>query len=223
MYIEDSHGLFYQDAVRSLKLHSQCLSIILVNTRLVLNKHLTLSTLASTCRPPLIRITEAWCTSEISDDSLRIEKYNLFRGDRRTGRGGGTLIYCEQSIHATQFSNPILSQLNDSIWVKIKVVRSKPILVGCVYQPWDFYQHLIRCSNWDLYLPNESLEAILNNFYQNINSVHDVIAPRRILSFRFPPKRLYSDIVEEESTKALNKILQISCFIVINCHYVPSQ
>uniref|UniRef100_A0AA85J6K1 Endonuclease/exonuclease/phosphatase domain-containing protein n=1 Tax=Trichobilharzia regenti TaxID=157069 RepID=A0AA85J6K1_TRIRE len=234
---------------------------------------------------------------------------------RETGRGGGTLIYVKQPICATHFSHPILSQLNDSVWVEIKVLRSKPILIGCVYRPpssnreydnvlsnifsvasnlpfsyniiggdfnlpdiswrtlrgpsrydnllnsiitggwtqhinvptrsnnildliftinvapstihvghefpgsdhkivacsfnispetihrnevsrtpirlytqvdWDLYQDLIRYSNWDSYFTNDSLEEVLENFYDNIQSINDVIAPVKLIKFKIP-------------------------------------
>ena len=275
-------------------------------------------------------ITEAWCTSETTNDSLKIDNYNLFRGDRETGRGGGTLIYTEKSLGVTQFSNSTLSQLSDSVWVQIKVARSKPILMGCVYPPpsssqeydkilssifdftanlpfaykiiggdfnmpevswqsprgpprydnllnsivtggwiqhinsptrsanildlmftnniapstihvghefpgsdhkivvcsfnifpeklrvdevgrtpvrlykhadWNLYQYLIRGSNWDSYFTNDSLEEVLNIFYRNIRSIHNVIAPEKILSFKFSQ----SDYIPTPLRRSLRK------------------
>uniref|UniRef100_A0AA85J8V4 Uncharacterized protein n=2 Tax=Trichobilharzia regenti TaxID=157069 RepID=A0AA85J8V4_TRIRE len=45
---------------------------------------------------------------------------------------------------------------------------------------------LIRYSNWDSYFTNDSLEEVLENFYDNIQSINDVIAPVKLIKFKIP-------------------------------------
>ena len=49
-------------------------------------------------KPRIIGITESWANNDITDAELGLEGYVMFRKDRMGRRGGGVLLYIEETI-----------------------------------------------------------------------------------------------------------------------------
>ncbi|CAI2723993.1 unnamed protein product [Schistosoma spindalis] len=85
-------------------------------------------------QPSLIMISEAWTNSNISDLSMSLDNYFLYRSDRLKGRGGGCLIYAHSSLNSLLCDMPELNKLKDSVWIVLKRSNSVTLLFGCVYR-----------------------------------------------------------------------------------------
>ena len=69
-------------------------SLCLTNARSVNNKFDELSLFAKQFNPDFLCVTETWLTDSISDNTLWLSGYNLFRSDRPSGnRGGGLCVW----------------------------------------------------------------------------------------------------------------------------------
>lgn len=79
-------------------------------------------------------ISEAWTNSNISDLSISLDNYLLYRSDRLKGRGGGCLIYAHSSLNSLLCDIPELNKLKDSVWIVLKPSNSITLLFGCIYQ-----------------------------------------------------------------------------------------
>ena len=42
--------------------------------------------------------------------------FDVFRKDRPIGRGGGCLVYLNQSLDARVISHPLLDKVTDAVW-----------------------------------------------------------------------------------------------------------
>ncbi|CAI2725549.1 unnamed protein product [Schistosoma spindalis] len=79
-------------------------------------------------------ISEAWTNSNISDLSISLDNYLLYRSDRLKGRSGGCLIYAHSSLNSLLCDMPELNKLKDSVWIVLKPSNSVTLLFGCVYR-----------------------------------------------------------------------------------------
>ncbi|CAH1994226.1 unnamed protein product [Acanthoscelides obtectus] len=46
----------------------------------------------------ILTISETWLNDQVSSDNLMIQRYNLIRKDKNSGRGGGVLLYIPVKI-----------------------------------------------------------------------------------------------------------------------------
>ena len=69
-------------------------SLLLTNVNHITNKLDELFLLVSQYRVvDIISITETWLTENIADSFVTLRNYSLFRHDRKSGAGGGILLY----------------------------------------------------------------------------------------------------------------------------------
>ena len=80
------------------------LKILYLNARSILSKINDLNATSTNVKPDLILITESWCNSEISDDVIKLNGYELVselrkdRSDTTNGIGGGLLVYARNGL-----------------------------------------------------------------------------------------------------------------------------
>lgn len=89
--------------------------------------------LGSQVQYDLICLSETWLHNAITDASISLKIYKLFRQDRILGRGGGVAIYVRDTIRAVMMTDLPL-QDTEQLWLKIHV-RYKSIIVGVIYNP----------------------------------------------------------------------------------------
>ena len=80
----------------------------------------------------IIGLSETRLDSEITDNEVKIDGYNLFRRDRNRN-GGGVDIYVKESLPP-----PVVKLKSDTlelISLEIKKNHAKPFLVVCWYRP----------------------------------------------------------------------------------------
>ena len=80
----------------------------------------------------IIFITETWLTVNTHTSNFAIAGYKAFSVPRLNNRGGGSLIYCRESLPVTRMHDPILEAVEDSVWLTVKL-QSQELLLGCIY------------------------------------------------------------------------------------------
>ncbi len=96
-------------------------------------------------KPDILGFSETFLTDKIQDNALAIPGYNLHRRDRTGKKGGGLAVYVREhlpALHRNDLAHPAV----EAIWLEVKAVGSKPILVSHVYRPPDspaeWFDHL---------------------------------------------------------------------------------
>ena len=85
----------------------------------------------------ILCLTETHLNPDIVDSDLIIDNYSseFDRLDRRTGPGGGIIIYHKNNISVKR--RPDLEHLNlEMLWIEIQINTHK-LLLGCIYRPPD--------------------------------------------------------------------------------------
>ena len=104
----------------------------------------------------IIGITETWINSDINDSEVQIEGFNMFRADRKKGRGGGVILYITTKLAAFMCLEAELV-FEEAVWCKIKLRRSY-LLVGLCYRSpsstescnqtlLDSFDHVMKSSH----------------------------------------------------------------------------
>ena len=77
-------------------------------------------------------LSEKWLDSTIHDSEIKIPGYVIERTDRNR-HGGGVAIYIKDDIHYIRRCD--IENINDtgSVWLEIKQIRKKPIVIGSLY------------------------------------------------------------------------------------------
>ncbi|CAH8564354.1 unnamed protein product [Schistosoma intercalatum] len=133
-YTREGYDDFIRNTLTHFNLVGHLLNICLINARSICNKKTDLALFVSIYQPSVIMISEAWTNSNISDRSISLDNYSLYRSDRLNGRGGGCLIYAHSSLNSLLCDMPELNKLKDSVWIVLKPSNSVTLLLGCVYR-----------------------------------------------------------------------------------------
>ena len=114
---------------------NKALNCFLTNTQSVSNKLSELRALVAQNNYHVIGVTESWCNESISDGELCLKGYNLFRTDRKSGNGGGVLLYLHESLPLASLCNSLMSyDVDDSLWCSVTLRNSQQLLIGIVYR-----------------------------------------------------------------------------------------
>ena len=112
--------------------------MLLLNARSLLPKLDELRALLSVNTVDMVVVTETWFSDAFDDCSVSINGYNLFRRDRRNGRGGGVCIYISEILRANRRTD--LDNDNfECLWLWLRPARlPRPfcgIAVCALYHP----------------------------------------------------------------------------------------
>ncbi len=90
--------------------------------------------------PEILCISETWLNSKIDDPQIAFDKYIIIRSDRtaesKKKGGGGLVIYYKDdldNIYLTEHTK--CTPDIECIWVGLKLVNTKLIVIGLVYRP----------------------------------------------------------------------------------------
>ena len=78
-------------------------------------------------------ITETHLTASTPDNLLRIPGYDFVGKDRSSSKGGGVLIYYQESLTVHQDLKWDIQEL-EAVWINA-TLRSQSTLIGCLYRP----------------------------------------------------------------------------------------
>ena len=84
----------------------------------------------------VLGLCETFLDNTYSDTDLQIEGYNLIRRDRPNRIGGGIAIYISEYV-SFKVREDLDNSNIESLWVELKLPKSKPILLSTVYRPPD--------------------------------------------------------------------------------------
>ena len=81
----------------------------------------------------ILCISETWLDSNVPDDFVNIEGYNLFRCDG--GRGGGACMYVRNDLRSVRMEIhlPPCEGIED-VWVKVQLRKLPTIIIGAMYR-----------------------------------------------------------------------------------------
>jgi len=96
------------------------------------------SVLLKSHNPAIFAITESWLTPNIPDQAVSMDRYSVQRRDRRSGSGGGVMLYLSDTIHCRRLEN-FESHDFEVLWVALRPkILPRPVsilLVAVVYCP----------------------------------------------------------------------------------------
>ena len=137
-----------------------------MNARSLRNKINDLRDFVKAKHPKIVSVTESWGKDWMSDGSLSLEGYIMYRSDRKgsTGetRGGGTILYVRSDVEQRSCKALNTGDFESSAWCWIIEKGGKKILVGSVYRSPN-------CSQ-------ENNELLL----QKMQDMHDIAGDNRI-------------------------------------------
>ena len=116
--------------------HTQCYTFNCyhANAQSIKNKFHEFQVQVESFKPKIIGITESWCNSDIGDGEINLDFYNMFRSDRKESIGGGVLMYTYEDLPAIPCQDMIDLEIEDSMWVSVKLNDKDMMLVGIVYR-----------------------------------------------------------------------------------------
>ena len=85
-------------------------------------------------KPNIISVTETWGNDGIVDGLLSLKGYNMYRDDRNTRKGGGTILYVSDKIEQRVCRPLNTNDFENSAWCWIVIKGGKKVLVGSVYR-----------------------------------------------------------------------------------------
>lgn len=115
--------------------------------------------LACKTRAEVFAVSETWLDDTVTAQEINIPNYTTIRKDRNR-KGGGVCIYVRNDIGFTMKDMPN----NKSVWIKILLPKTKPIVVGVCYRsPSDneFLQHFEELTG---YLDPKDEHIVLGDF-----------------------------------------------------------
>lgn len=99
-----------------------------------MNKMHFLRNIVYTLNPHIILVTETWINDLTHQSSYHITGYKSHVTGRHNCRGGGCIIYTEETLSTCPVSDPLLDSLPDSCWITAEV-NTHSLLLGCIYFP----------------------------------------------------------------------------------------
>ena len=133
-------------------------------------------------KPDIVSITESWGNDDISDGIFALQGYTMYRDDKKSGIGGGTLLYVNNKIEQRICKAFDALAFESSTWCWIVIKRGKKNLIGSIYrstsssgQNDDLLKQVIRKAD-EIAKGNRLL--ILGDFnLPNINWTNDDLQP----------------------------------------------
>ena len=137
-----------------------------LNAQSMFLKMSELRILAKENKPAVLSITETWLNDSFTNESIKIEGYNIVRRDRIGRSAGGVLMYIREDLSF----NPRTDLQNDNledIYVELLLNKTKPIITGTCYRAPDNVNFLECIENTLNKIDPDSETIFLGDF--NIN------------------------------------------------------
>ena len=106
---------------------------VCLNARSIINKKNELNSMVDDIQPHIIGKTASWVNNDITDAELGLEGYAMFRENRMGRRGGGVLLYINDTIPAYEVPLQEEADCNEAIWCKL-VTGHTTVTIGVVYR-----------------------------------------------------------------------------------------
>ena len=138
------------------------LHFIHLNARSLRNKLPEVTILAEQTQAAVIAVSETWFDSSVTNAEASISGYNLIRKDRSSA-GGGVCIYIRNDLAYNPRQDLDLCDL-EAVWLDLLLVKTKPILVGCLYRPPTQSDFTVKLQEILFDLPQENETVLLGDF-----------------------------------------------------------
>ena len=154
------------------------LHFIHANARSIFHKVSELELISKNTNAAIIAITETWLDESYTDDSIKIEGYNIIRRDR-DGHAGGVCAYIREDL-AYNYRTDLNSVDLEDLWLEILLPKSKPLYVGVCYRT-NNNTHFLEClettlsmlrTDCDLVLLGDFNICLLKNKNKNNSKLH---------------------------------------------------
>ena len=110
------------------------LSILYLNARSIVNKLCDLKFEIDSRKPAVVCVSETWLDDSVSSCFLPcVHLYDVFRSDRRNGRGGGVLILTLKSLSGSLFLASNENPSFEGVWVDLYCNNNR-VRVGTIYR-----------------------------------------------------------------------------------------
>ena len=114
------------------------LNCFFVNARSLMNnlKIDELNNYAIDCNLHVIGIAETWLNDSIGSSEVQLKGYTLYRKDRadiKSGRGGGVMLYVQDSLISRSCLEPC-NYKSELVWCAIKLDQNLELCVGVCYR-----------------------------------------------------------------------------------------
>ena len=166
---------------------------VCLNARSIINKKDELNIMVDDIKSHIIGITESWANNDITDAELGLEGYAMFRKDRMGRRGGGVLLYINDTIPAYEVQLQEEAYCNEAIWCKL-VTGHTTVTIGVVY----------RCPNINNQ-NNEKIHNAINEVSKGVGPLEDN-AGNKITQGVLMAEELnmhFSSVITREDTSSL--------------------
>ena len=84
----------------------------------------------------MLTLSQTWLDSSFSDEEIAIDNFRMERCDCYRNGGGTAMFIHEWFVYERLPLSPELSNL-EMVMCAVKLPRSRPLLIGSVYQPPD--------------------------------------------------------------------------------------
>ena len=110
------------------------MKVMTINAQSLNNKLNEFKLLVNDKKPDIISITESWAKENTTDGIFALQGYTMYRDDKKTGTGGGALLYVNDKIE--QRVCKVLNKMpfENSTWCWIIGKGGNKILVGSIYR-----------------------------------------------------------------------------------------
>lgn len=83
----------------------------------------------------ILGVSETWCKSFVSSNSINIDGYRVFRNDRLRRRGGGVCLYISENLKAKVIYERMDEGLIEALFLEVTISKGIYIAVGVIYLP----------------------------------------------------------------------------------------
>ena len=81
----------------------------------------------------IIAVVESWTTDELRDSELYLDGYDMYREDKKPGKGRGILLYVKDTLKSARFNKLASVGFEQSIWCIVEL-KSSRYLIGTCYR-----------------------------------------------------------------------------------------
>lgn len=133
--VEQEPAVDHTDIYKSIKdsLGNKDLKVGHINVNGIINKLNEVHVLLNEVKWHILGITETHLTASAPDNLLRLPGFDFVRKDRSSCKGGGVLIYYQESSTVHQDLKWDIKDL-EAVWINV-TMRSQSALIGCLYRP----------------------------------------------------------------------------------------
>ena len=157
-----------------------------INAQSLNNKLNEFKLLVNERKPDIISITESWAKETTTDSIFALQGYTMYRDDKKSGPGGGALLYVNEKIEQRVCKVLNTMPFENSTWCWIISKGGSKILVGSVYRSPNSSGGNDELLNQVLLKANEvaggNRLVILGDFnLPNIDWINDELRPNNKL------------------------------------------